>query len=451
MAWTRSVPVSRALLVGVSAVVAIAIGFVAPSPVSGETAAEIQQKIIEQNEKIAALEKEIAKYEAELTVIGGQKKTLENEIKQLDVSRKKISTNISSTENKITQTNLQIRNLSGEIGSKEKHVARNKETIRQSLRTAYQISDTTMVEHLLAAQGFLEAWEEMDQLRQLESSLQEQTIALLNTKQELEVDKSEAEKKRADLARLKRELANEKLVLDQNRQEQQSLLSQTKSKESNYQALLKEKQLAKAQFEQELHAYENALKFNLDPTSIPKAGSGVLNWPLDPAYMTRCKDRSKSYGNIYCISQYFGDTEFARSGAYKGKGHNGIDFGAPSGTKVVSALSGTVTATGNTDAFKGCYSYGKWVLVKHLNGLSTLYSHLSVISVNSGDAVGTGSVVGYSGQTGYATGPHLHFTVYVSDAVKVVRYGDVNKSTNCPNAMIPVAPTEAYLNPFSYL
>ena len=110
-----------------------------------------------------------------------------------------------------------------------------------------------------------------------------------------------------------------------------------------------------------------------------------------------------------------------------------------------------MVATGNTDAYKGCYSYGKWVLVKHTDGLSSLYAHLSYISVTEGTQVPVGGLLGYSGKTGYATGPHLHFTLFASDGVKLVKLGDIKAKTNCAGATVPVAPTGAYLNPMSYL
>jgi len=240
-------------------------------------------------------------------------------------------------------------------------------------------------------------------------------------------------------------------LLDQNRKEQVTLLSQTKNKESEYQKLLQEKQAAKTTFEQELRDFEAALQYNYDPSKIPAAGSGVLKFPLDPSFMERCKTRQSTFGNIYCITQYFGNTPFARTGAYNGKGHNGIDFGAPEGTKIVAALSGVVIGTGNTDIYRGCYSYGKWVLVQHANGLTTVYGHMSLVSVIPGDVVPTGGLLGYSGKTGYATGPHLHLSVFASDAVKLTHYGDVRPTSKCAPATIPIAPTEGYLNPMVYL
>ncbi len=422
-----------------------------PANSFAETSEEIAAKIADQNAKIAQLEKEIAEYERQLTVIGTAKKTLENEVKRIDVSRKKIGTDISVTENRITEANLEIKELGGEITQKEQSISAGKTAVNLAFQNIYKIGETTLVEHLLTANGLESAWVAADRERIVQEALRGQIQNLLETKEELTLDLNETQKKQNQLKALKRELANQKLVLDQNRKEQADLLSDTKNKESEYQTLLAQKQAAKLEFEKQLGDYEAALQYNLDPSSIPKAGSGTLSFPVDPVFMEKCQTRYSVFKNNYCITQYFGKTAFAQSGAYSGKDHNGIDFGTPTGTKIVSALSGTVTATGNTDAYKGCYSYGKWVLVKHVNGLSTLYAHLSVISVNQGDAVSRGGLIGYSGKTGYATGPHLHFTLYASDAVKVVRYGDVKAKTKCANATIPVAPTDAYLNPMSYL
>ncbi|MDQ3014888.1 MAG: M23 family metallopeptidase, partial [bacterium] len=131
-----------------------------------------------------------------------------------------------------------------------------------------------------------------------------------------------------------------------------------------------------------------------------------------------------------------------------GSGHNGIDLGVPIGTAIKSAGVGEVVASGDTDTVCPRASYGKWVLIKHSNGLSTLYAHLSLIKVSAGQAVESGSIIGYSGNTGYSTGPHLHFTVYASQGVQVVN----RPSQACGGTYtMPVADLKAYLNPLSYL
>jgi murein DD-endopeptidase MepM/ murein hydrolase activator NlpD len=108
-----------------------------------------------------------------------------------------------------------------------------------------------------------------------------------------------------------------------------------------------------------------------------------------------------------------------------------------------------VLGTGNTDVTCPNASYGKWVFIKHGNGLSTLYAHLSVISVSKGESVSTSEVIGYSGSTGYATGPHLHFGVYATSGSEITSFA--SKSCAGRTYTMPVADVSAYLNPLSYL
>lgn len=67
---------------------------------------------------------------------------------------------------------------------------------------------------------------------------------------------------------------------------------------------------------------------------------------------------------------------------------------------------GTVIETGND------YGNGKYVIVDHGGGISTMYAHLNKMTVKKGDVLAKGEVLGYVGMTGYATGYHLHLSVY---------------------------------------
>ncbi len=85
--------------------------------------------------------------------------------------------------------------------------------------------------------------------------------------------------------------------------------------------------------------------------------------------------------------------------------HSGVDLAAPYGTPIMASDTGKVI-------FNGWYGgYGKVVIVDHGMNYSTLYAHLSRTSASRGDTVIKGETVGYEGQTGYSTGPHLHFEV----------------------------------------
>jgi murein DD-endopeptidase MepM/ murein hydrolase activator NlpD len=403
--------------------------------VSAQDVSGLRDQISERSERIKELEREIQQYEADLQEVGAEKQTLQGAVNSLDISRQKIGSDIKLTENRIGSSNLGIQQLALEIAEKELAIAKHQEAIAKSLRSINEFDGDSLVEAVLAHADLNEVWERIETLERFQLAVREDVRELTGLRNDLTEDKLESEGKKQELLAFRNQLSGQKRVLDVNREEKDKLLTATKNEEASYQRLLEEKRAAREQFERELLDLETQLEFALDPSSIPAGGKGILGWPLEAIRIT----------------QYFGNTQFARSGAYNGQGHNGVDFGASSGTRVRAALGGTVVGSGNTDEVRGCYSYGKWILIQHNNGLSTLYAHLSVINVSPGQQVTTSEVIGFSGNTGYSTGPHLHFSVYASEAVKVVRLGDVKAITNCAAARIPIAPLQAYLNPLDYL
>ena len=90
--------------------------------------------------------------------------------------------------------------------------------------------------------------------------------------------------------------------------------------------------------------------------------------------------------------------------------HEGVDIAAPTGTSVSVAAEGRVLRTGYDAG-----GYGRFIEVRHPNGMSSLYGHLSGIDVASGDVVAPGQRIGLVGSTGRSPGPHLHFEVRRGD------------------------------------
>ncbi|MCA9735426.1 M23 family metallopeptidase [candidate division KSB1 bacterium] len=116
----------------------------------------------------------------------------------------------------------------------------------------------------------------------------------------------------------------------------------------------------------------------------------------------------KSPLNYRRISSYFTNSRFHPI-LKKRRAHTGVDFAAHTGTPVVSSADGTVLSIG----WKG--GYGKCIELSHKNGtFVTLYGHLSRYANNlrAGQKVKQNQLIGYVGQTGRATGPHLHYTMY---------------------------------------
>lgn len=101
--------------------------------------------------------------------------------------------------------------------------------------------------------------------------------------------------------------------------------------------------------------------------------------------------------------------------------HTGLDFRASYGTPIRAVQAGVVLYAGNSGDWAGNH-----VAVKHADGITTMYSHMSSMAARAGDTVQAGQVIGYVGQTGRAFGAHLHFEVYPVG----VKYGDVYRAVN---------------------
>lgn len=411
--------------------------FLVPT-VNAETEVErLQAQIKERNERLGEIEKEIAKYEAELQKVGAEKNTLQKAINQLELERKKVLADISFTEAKINSTDLQIGKLTLEIGSTSNSIDKNILAIAESIRLVEQNDNDSLMELFLRNESLSGLWNEVESLATVRQSMRDQVIELANLRDQLSGKKEEESDKKSELLSLKQQYTGQKAILESNKKEKSQLLTVTKNQESEYQKQLEEKKVAREKLLKEVQSIESQLQFVLDPNSVPTKGSAVFQWPLDKVIIT----------------QYFGYTKFAlqNAGVYKNNMHNGIDLGAAVGTKIYAPLTGTVRATGNTDLVSGCYSWGQWALVDHPNGLSTLYAHMSWVGVTPGQQLSTGDVIGYVGATGYATGPHLHFTVYASEAVQVKRFNEFKAVTGCGAAYSPFSAIDGYLNPLDYL
>jgi len=422
--------------------------------VHADETSDIQVKIDKNNQQVRDLEAEIVAFQKQLDVLGEKKNTLKSTVDSLTLSQKQLATQIKITQNKIASANLQIKELSLSINDKEATIASNQKAVTKALRGVAEDEQASLIVKLVSSRSFYTAWKETEHVIQFNRKLTQDILTLRSIRTTLATNRDQVAKTKASLISLNNDLLTQKRSVDTSKKTQQQLLSQTKNQEANYQKLIAQKQAAEKDFEQELINLQGQLNLIVHPNLLPKVGTGLLAWPFSNSFMFNCAQRKKIFGNLFCITQYFGNTAFStvNSQIYNGHGHNAIDFGAPIGTPIKASLSGIILATGNTDLVKGCYSFGKWVMIVHGNGINTLYSHLSEIDVSKGQSVVTGQTLGLSGMTGYATGPHLHFGVYATEGTQILTLKQFRGTkSSCANATMPVASIDAYLNPLSYL
>lgn len=391
---------------------------------------DIKSKIDQKTEQIKKLEEEINQYNIEVNNANSQAKSLQSTIKTLDLTKKKISKDINLTESKIDKTNLNIKQISNNIDDIKSRIDTSKMAVTKAFQRTKILDDNNLATLILGQKNFSDIWKEIDNSKTVSDEIRDKIKELSILRADMEKKQDDLNNQKKSLVSLKSDLGGKKLAIVYATQEKTQILAETKSKEQIFRSLVKEKEDQKAQFEQELYEFESQLNISIDRQGYPLPKNGILSWPLDNVLVT----------------QKFGKTIGAER-LYKSGSHNGVDFRASIGTKVKNVLSGVVVGTGNTDLQKGCYSFGKWVMVKHNNGLSTIYGHLSVISVTQGQNLATGDLIGFSGNTGYSTGPHLHISVYATQGVRIEKY--VN-SNGCKNVVLPLADVKAYLDPLSY-
>lgn len=403
------------------------------------TADEVRAQIEDTNNQIKALDKEIAKYQSQIAETSAQKTTLANLVKELTLTRNKLIKEREQIQKKISATGLLINTLSTDIKEKENIIEISKKSLSQMIKDLNQNDNTPLIERLLAVDSFKDFSREYNNLLTLNQKIRENIIGVSETKQELLSTKIQKEDEQQNLTTLKNSLVQKEQVVTLTKKEKDKILQETKNKEVEYQKLLAEAEKRKNDFEKEMDDYENQLQLLINPKLLPKAGTEVLAWPLNDILIT------SKYG--WRVNPFNSSLNTF---------HYGVDFRAAVGTKIKAVESGTVVAFGNTDiACKGA-SFGNWVLVKHNNGLSSTYAHLSVISVKKGQKLMKGDTIGLSGGmksvfgSGSSTGPHLHLSVYASDGVEVASF----ESKACPGKILTqprITRADAHLDPLLYL
>jgi murein DD-endopeptidase MepM/ murein hydrolase activator NlpD len=427
------------IFLGVSVCAFVLIFSAAISTATAATATDIQTKIAANNQQIADLQKQIDAINKSLNSTSKQAQTLTKALSDLTLTQKKLQVNLSLTTQQISKTGLTLTQLNTDISHTEAGIQASVAVIAESMREINQTESQSVIEELLSNKSISDTWDYINAVRTLQNKISSKINDLKDLNDSLNAKKDEATGQKTKLESYQKSLSDQQKVVASTKQEKDKLLADTKNQESTYKALLADKIKQQIESQKELADYESQLNLVVDPGTLPSARKGLLAWPLDAVTVT----------------QYFGYTADAARLYKTTAKHNGIDLRASIGTEVKAALTGVVWDIA-TYARSGC-QYGRYVLIKHPNGISTIYAHLSVVSVVPGQSVMTGDRIGFSGDTGYATGPHLHFGLYATDGIQIVPDVSLPRSagglgqTSCRSVRTVGAVTSAYLDPIPYL
>ena len=382
------------------------------APVFSVHAEETKEDVEQQKE-----EAQQAQEEANANAEKYQKKVdkLTAAVNELDKQATDISTQIVEKKQQAEIDETQTKLAEAQVSEDNQY-----EAMKKRIQYLYEEGDVAYIDALMSSASFEDSLNKSEYVDQLSTYDQKQLNKLVKTKndiaeyqQTLKDDLADVEKVKADLETkqadlddvisqknaeinkysddvemqkaLAAEYAKQESELDDKlaelaRQEQQRLEEERKQREAEQQ-----QQDNNGGSDNSGSDSDNSGSNNGGSTT----GSGQFIWPVSGP-----------------ITDYFGPRESPTAGA--SSNHMGIDIGCSYGVPIAAADAGVVTVA------EWGESGGNYVMIDHGNGFVTMYLHNSSLAVSVGDVVSQGQTIAYAGSTGYSTGTHCHFSVFLN-------------------------------------
>lgn len=375
----------------ICAILTLSCALASPTP----TAARTQDEI---NREISALEKQSKALAAEINSLKNQKAE-QNAIKQ------KIESQIANMQQQIALCNQRISQYNTEIANNEKEIAAKEAEMedaiflfKQRLRTIHMSNGSSTIQVLLGAESFSQ-YLSLAQLTKVITAHDQKVVdKIVSIMDEIKVKQQEINEKISAQSEAKQTLAAKQTELDAQIDSVNAVIAEINNE--TYDAQQEAKKTAA-----DIKALEAELAPYINKVTTAVYDGGQFLWPVP---------------NHSGITSYFG--------ARWGTKHYGIDIsdGGVNGAPIVAVADGVVvrsynSCTHNYRKYRSCGCGGGWgnyVMIDHGsyqgNNYKTLAGHMSRAVVSTGQTVKKGQVIGYVGTTGYSTGPHCHFEVYLN-------------------------------------
>jgi murein DD-endopeptidase MepM/ murein hydrolase activator NlpD len=354
-------------------------------PVQGDEVSDLQAQLEEYKAQLEEVKSRIAETE-------DHQSDLLNQIEDLNAQMYEVEGLFTFYQSKMDEISMTIQQASQTINEKdaevkviEKSLQERQSLLGQRLVTLYKLNRGKYLEILLSSKDFQEFGSRMTYFEKVfrqDQNLLDQTKELIASfalqKKQLQDQRELLVRQEEQYAELSRRQEEERGILEGDLATKGDLMAQALDEQTNLEGQKSElmQQIEADQaYITDLLTSRGAVSYTGQPSE-----SGFI-WPIWGA-----------------PTSYFGWRDW-------GDFHRGLDIGAAYGAPVEAVKDGVVVGA----EYLG--SYGNMILIDHLDGLQTVYAHLSGFNVDVGQEVVQGEVIGWVGMTGYTTGPHLHFEV----------------------------------------
>ena len=349
----------------------------------------VSDTIYDKQHQLQGLNGQIVATKTQIAQLLGQERQLQGEIAAFDAQLRAVQVQIDQETAKLVLLAQQVDQAKEQLALKEAELAQHIADFGRRMRLMYKSGQVSGLELVFSAANFTDLMNRVVFFNVIVREDRRQVAELQKERAAIEAMKADLEAKKAEQARVVKQVQDQKAQLQAVRDQRAAREQQIAAIEAQFQKMLADAEAQRAALQAQIAS--------LIHESFRARSSGKWKWPMDGVITQGfgCTSYPFEPFDPTCPSHHF---------------HSGIDIATDYGTPVHASDGGIVhNFTMGCLWGGGLCGYGRYVVMVHAGGFTTLYGHLSSWAVADGVQVDKDTVIGYEGSTGNSTGPHLHF------------------------------------------
>jgi murein DD-endopeptidase MepM/ murein hydrolase activator NlpD len=351
----------------------------------------VSDTIYHEQQQLQGLNGQIIATKTQIAQLLAQERQLQGEIAAFDVQLQAVQVQIDQETAKLALLAQQVDQAKEQLAQKQAELAQHIADFGRRMRLMYKSGQVSGLELVFSAANFTDLMNRVVFFNVIVREDRRQVAELQKERAAIEAMKADLEAKKAEQARVVKQVQDQKAQLQAVRDQRAAREQQIAAIEAQFQRLLADMEAQRATLQAQIAS--------LIHESQRARSSGKWKWPIDGVITQGfgCTSYPFEPYDPTCATHHF---------------HSGIDIANDYGTPVHASDGGIVhNFTMGCTWGGGLCGYGRYVVMVHAGGFTTLYGHLSSWAVGDGVQVDKDTVIGYEGSTGNSTGPHLHFEI----------------------------------------